>query len=160
MNRNSLVVLVIFFVVAGCTARQIQFGLERLEVASLADSEALQSEIGDLEARAKALFDVCIADKFTSKLTYDRLVPFFETAGERDAFVATFSARLREAKFRRDTIKSYRIERIAIETNEVVGFVRARFKGHFWGPLNTELEEVIAWKRVGDRWFVWPQQQK
>jgi len=160
MNRNLLVALIACFVVAGCTAHKSQFGLERLDKADIAESESLQSDIGGLEARANALLNVCVADKFTSKLTYDRLAGFFELADERDAFVSTFAARLREAKFRRDTIKSYKIERVAIETNEVVGFVRARLKGHFWGPLNTELVEVVVWKKVGDKWFVWPQQQK
>lgn len=160
MNRALIVILVVVLVMAGCAVKKLQFGVDRLEQASMAESESLQSETASLTERANALFDVCTKDKFTSRLTYERLGEFFESTSERDAFVATFASRLRGAKISKDKIKSYRIESVAIETNEVVGFVRARLKGHFWGPLNSELTEVIVWKRFDGRWYVWPQMQQ
>ena len=144
----------------GCAAKRMQVGSDRFEKAQLAESGAIAAEIEKLTARATKLMEVCSADKFTSGLTYKRLAPFFETQKDRDAFVATFAARLREAGFRRDRIKSFEIERVAIEKNEVVGFVRVRLKGHFWGPFSTELVEVMVWKKVKDEWFVWPQLQQ
>ena len=142
----------------GCAAKRVQTGLDRLESADLADPESVQTEQERLMARAGEFFDVCVADKFTSKITYERLERFFESSKERDAFVATFAARLRKAGVRGDRLKSYEIERVAIARNEAVGFVRARLKGHFWGPFNAELVEVVVWKRRGAEWFVWPQQ--
>lgn len=160
MNRFFITVLVGVVIIAGCAVKRSQFGVERLEQASIEDSSELRSEIASLTERANALLDVCTKDKFTSKLTYERLSEFFESASERDAFVATFSKRLREAKISGDKIKSYKIEMVAIETNEVVGFVRSKMRGHFWGPFSSELTEVIVWKKVGEKWYVWPHLQQ
>jgi len=164
LARKILAVVVAAFVgglfAFGCTAKRLQTDLERLESANLAEPEAVRTDKERLRARAREFMDVCIADKFTSKLTYQRLEEFFESSEERDAFVATFAARLRKAGVRRDRLKSYKIEQVAIGRSEAMGFVRVRMKGHFWGPFNSELLEVIVWKKSGAEWFVWPQQQR
>lgn len=159
MSRFLIVFLIGVVVITDCAIKRSEFGVESLERASIAESTELQSEIANLEERARALLDVCMKDKFTNKLTYERLSEFFETTSERDAFVATLAKGLRDAKISNDRIKSYKIEKVAIETNEVVGFVRVRLRGHFWAFLQSELVEVIVWKKVHEKWYVWPQQQ-
>jgi len=142
---------------ASCAVRTKNLRLDADDnIKSLSGAEAALDQEG-LYKRVDGLYGQLKRVKLTARITKNQIAPYFENEKDLTEFIAIYATLFRSLKFHREILQSYKIKKITIEENGMVGYVEIKLKGQIYLAWSGQVHEVQRWEKHEGDWYMIPQ---